>query len=74
MKTGAQKWVTQRVRNRTGVVVARSVGDAPDMAPRWMKSRTWSRAMMIITAPRSASTENKRDIVAIMERAARIRT
>ena len=28
MNTGAQKCVIQRVMNRTGVVVARSVGDA----------------------------------------------
>ena len=33
MNTGAQKWVIQRVRNKIGVVVARSVGDC-DMAPR----------------------------------------
>ena len=51
MKAGAQIWVTHRVRKRTGVVVARLVGE-PDMAPRWTKSRTWSIAMMIMTGPR----------------------
>jgi hypothetical protein len=40
MNTGAQKCVTHRVKNRIGVVVAKSVGDCPSIAPRWMKSRT----------------------------------
>src|SRR3982074_3177382 len=59
MKTGAQKCVTQRVMNNVGVVVARLVGD-DDIAARWMKSRTWSSAMMIMIRPRTASIESRR--------------
>src|SRR5262249_13859674 len=54
-KTGAQKCVIQRVRKRAVVVRARSVG-RNDMAAALMKSRTWSMAMMMIIAPRRAST------------------
>src|SRR5205823_504531 len=60
MNTGAQKCVTHRVKKSAGVVRARSVGEN-DMAPRLIKSRMWSSAIRIMTAPRSASSERSRD-------------
>src|SRR5262249_16551080 len=54
-KTGAQKWVIQLVKKSPAVVRVRSVGEK-DIAEMWMKSRTWSRAMMMTIAPRRAST------------------
>jgi len=58
-KAGAQKWVIQRVRKVAGVVAARLVGE-PVMAAEWKKSRTWSSAMRIITAPRRRSIDWRR--------------
>ena len=53
-KPGAQTWVIQRVRNRIGVVRARSSA-WKTMASAWKNSRTWSSAMIAITSPRTAS-------------------
>ena len=61
--TGIQKCVIQRVKKRTGVVLLRSVGEK-DSALAWKKSRTWSRAMMTITMPRSMSIDDRREPVA----------
>ena len=60
-KAGAQTCVTHRVRNRIGVVWARSSGWKV-IAPEWTKSRTWSRAMMTITEPRTASIASRRAV------------
>src|SRR4026207_663132 len=54
-KTGAQRWVIHRVKNRGAVVAERLVGLAPNV-PK--KSRVWSRAMRIITRPRRTSTDS----------------
>ena len=59
MKTGAQMWVIQRVRNIAVVVRARNSGEN-DIAPWWKKSRVWSMAMRTMTRPRRASTEGMR--------------
>jgi hypothetical protein len=53
-KTGAQKCVIQRVRNRATEVLFRSVG------LKWAlvkKARVWSKAMITMTSPRNTSTE-----------------
>ena len=55
MKVGAQKCVTQRVRNSAVSVTSR--GLKPPLAK---KSRVWSRAITIITRPRSVSIELRR--------------
>ena len=49
-KMGAHKCVIQRVKKRMGVVVDRLVGLSA-MESTWIRSRTWSSAMMIITSP-----------------------
>ena len=54
---GAQKCVIHRVRNRTGVVVARSVGLG---LKAWKKSRVWSSAMISMISPRRISIDSTR--------------
>src|SRR5580658_7678665 len=56
-KTGAQKWVIQRVRKSPALACARLVG-LISREPR--KSRVWSSAIRIITIPRSKSTDSSR--------------
>src|SRR5439155_24279938 len=51
---GAQKWVTQRVRNTPAV-------GPPAGTPE--NTRTWSSAMSTITAPRTMSTDVMRDVM-----------
>src|ERR1039458_7222555 len=51
---GSTEMRNQRVRKMAAVVCARSVGEK-DMAAEWIKS-PWSRAIRIMTAPRTAST------------------
>jgi hypothetical protein len=53
MKAGAQKCVTQRVKNTPGV-------GPPAGTPE--KTRTWSIAMRTITAPRMMSIEPMREL------------
>ena len=56
--TGAQKCVTQRVRNRAGPTFGFAIGSCS--AAIMKKSRTWSRAMITMTSPRTMSTEVRR--------------
>ena len=51
---GAQRYVIHRVKKSRGVVVERSVG-LEEIEDRCNRSRTWSRAMMIIAIPRVKS-------------------
>src|SRR5262249_16071042 len=55
MNTGAQKCVTQRVRNKAGSATSRGFMPA---APK--KSRVWSSAITTMTRPRRRSTEARR--------------
>src|SRR5215813_11402647 len=55
-KTGAQKWVIHLVKKSAALVRDKSVGEK-DIAEMLVKSRTWSRAMMTMMAPRRASTD-----------------
>ena len=64
-KVGAQKCVMKRVKNIAGVVVFRSTGLLMN-AGQWKKSRTWSIAMINITAPLRISIEPKRGFVPVM--------
>ena len=54
--TGAQKWVIHLVKNNAGVVLAMFKGSSRN-ACSWKKSRTWSSAIMIITAPLRISSD-----------------
>src|SRR5262245_46591831 len=58
MNVGAQKCVIQRVRKIEGVLVCGSVGSRYSRSEK--KSRTWSSAMRIMTAPRTKSMESTR--------------
>src|SRR5215475_6833832 len=60
MNTGAQKCVTQRVRNKAGSATSRGFMPA---APK--KSRVWSSAITTMTRPRRRSTESRRARVAV---------
>jgi hypothetical protein len=53
-KTGAHKCVIQRVKNKAGVVVFKSVGDCV-MEVVCSKSLTWSKAIITITIPLTIS-------------------
>ena len=53
-RPGAQRWVTQRVRNSPAGSCDRPVGSTR-MGLKYV--RTWSRAMSTMTSPRSRSTE-----------------
>src|SRR6516162_1693788 len=55
MKVGAQKCVTQRVRNSAGSAMSRGLGP-----PAAKKSRVWSSAISSMTSPRSRSTLSRR--------------
>src|SRR3954471_10453911 len=63
MKSGAQKCVTQRVRNSAGSVTSRTFSPP---APK--KSRVWSRAIKIMIAPRNRSIESMRGRTATTKR------
>ena len=54
-KTGAQKCVTQRVRNRAGSLTSRGLKPAAAK-----KSRVWSSAISTMTRPRNRSIESSR--------------
>ena len=55
---GAQKWVIQRVRKSARPTLGSTVGSCA--APAWKKSRTWSRAMITMTRPRTMSSDTRR--------------
>src|SRR5215204_1151509 len=58
-KVGAHKCVIQRVKNRTPEVVLKSKGFCVREV-RCSKSRTWSRAIMIMTKPLTVSIDSIR--------------
>src|SRR5215475_9683251 len=55
MKVGAQKCVTQRVRNNAGSAMSRGLGP-----PAAKKSRVWSSAISTMTSPRKRSMLSRR--------------
>jgi hypothetical protein len=55
MKVGAQKCVTQRVRNSAGSAMSRGLGP---LAAK--KSRVWSSAISTMTSPRKRSMLSRR--------------